>query len=84
MRKRKNVADELVVAMREAAEIAEGNMKPAAVHHFLLALDVDVRAVRAGIDRSRTEFARRCSSIPSQLCFFLRRIGFRIQDSIIR
>ena len=81
MRKRKNMADELVVAMRESAEIAEGNIKPAAVHHFPLALDVDVRA---GTGVSRTEFARRCSSIPSQLCSFSAWIGFRIQDSIIR
>ena len=50
MMKRKNVADELVAAMREAAEIAEGHVKPAAVYQFPLALDVDVRAVRAGTD----------------------------------
>ena len=52
--KRKNVADELVVAMREAAAIAQGETKPAAVHQFPLALDVDVRAVRAGTGLSRT------------------------------
>jgi len=55
--KRKNVADELVVAMREAAAIAQGETKPAAVHQFPLALDVDVRAVRAGTGLSRTRFA---------------------------
>jgi putative transcriptional regulator len=65
--KRKNVADELVAAMREAAEIAEGNVKPAAVHQFPLALDVDVRAVRAGTGLSRTEFARRFALDPRAL-----------------
>jgi len=62
--KRKNMADEFVAAMREAAEIAEGTVKPAAVHHFPLALDVDVRAVRAGTGLSRTEFARRFALDP--------------------
>ena len=65
--KRKNVADELLAAMREAAEIAEGTVKPAAVHHFPLALDVDVRAVRAGTGLSRTEFARRFALDPRAL-----------------
>jgi hypothetical protein len=32
--KRKNVADEFVEAMREAAEIAAGRIEPAKVHHF--------------------------------------------------
>jgi hypothetical protein len=45
--KRKNVADELVEAMREAAAIAKGETEPAAVHKFPLPLEVDVRAVRA-------------------------------------
>jgi putative transcriptional regulator len=57
--KRKNVANELVDAMREAAAIAQGEAKPAAVHHFPLPLDVDVRAVRNATGLSRTEFARR-------------------------
>ena len=65
--KRKNVADELVEAMREAAEIAEGNVKPAAVHQFPLPLDVDVRAVRAETGLSRTEFARRFALDPRAL-----------------
>jgi hypothetical protein len=30
----KNVADELVEAMREAADIAQGTIRPAAVHRF--------------------------------------------------
>lgn len=45
--KRKNVANELVEAMREAAAIAQGEAKPAATHHFPLPFDVDVRAARA-------------------------------------
>ena len=65
--KRKNVADELVVAMREAAAIAQGETKPAAVHQFPLALDVDVRAVRAATGLSRTEFARRFALDPRAL-----------------
>jgi hypothetical protein len=32
--KRKNVADELMEAMREVVEIAAGRLEPAAVHHF--------------------------------------------------
>jgi putative transcriptional regulator len=65
--KRKNVADELVGAMREAAGIALGEVKPAAVHQFPLPLDVDVRAVRAGTGLSRNEFARRFALDPRAL-----------------
>jgi putative transcriptional regulator len=65
--KRKNVANELVEAMREAAEIAEGKAQPAAVHQFPLPLDVDVRAVRAVTGLSRTEFARRFALDPRAL-----------------
>ena len=65
--KRKNVANKIVEAMREAAEIAEGNVKPAAVHEFPLPLDVDVRAVRAETGLSRTEFARRFALDPRAL-----------------
>jgi putative transcriptional regulator len=65
--KRKNVADEVVEAMREAAEIAEGTAKPAAVHQFPLPLNVDVRAVRAETGLSRTEFARRFALDPRAL-----------------
>jgi putative transcriptional regulator len=65
--KRKNVADELVAAMREAAEIAEGKAQPAAVHQFPLPLDVDVRAVRTSTGLSRTEFARRFALDPRAL-----------------
>ena len=45
--KRKNVANEFVAAMREAAAIAQGAVEPAAVHSYPLPLDVDVREVRA-------------------------------------
>ncbi|HUV68320.1 MAG TPA: hypothetical protein VMW15_01575 [Terracidiphilus sp.] len=62
--KRKNVAGELVEAMREAAAIAQGDAEPAAVHTFPLALDVDVRAVRAATGLSRMEFARRFALDP--------------------
>jgi putative transcriptional regulator len=65
--KRKNVADELVEAMREAAAIAQGEAEPAAVHQFPLPLDVDVRAVRAGTGLSRAEFARRFALDPRAL-----------------
>lgn len=65
--KRKNVASELVEAMREATEIAESKMKRAAVHHFPLPLDVDVRAVRAATGLSRAEFARRFALDPRAL-----------------
>lgn len=65
--KRKNVADELVEAMREAALIAEGKAEPAAAHDFPLPLDVDVRAVRAATGLSRAEFARRFALDPRAL-----------------
>src|ERR1035437_4573124 len=65
--KRKNVADELVVAMREAAAIAQGEAEPAAVHQFPLPLEVDVRAVRAATGLSRTEFAKRFALDPRAL-----------------
>lgn len=38
--KSKNVADELVEAMREAAAIAKGEAVPAATHHFPLPVEV--------------------------------------------
>jgi putative transcriptional regulator len=65
--KRKDVTEELLEAMREAAEIAEGKAQPAAVHHFPLQLDVDVRAVRTGTGLSRAEFARRFALDPRAL-----------------
>jgi putative transcriptional regulator len=65
--KRKNVAEELVAAMREAAAIAQGEAEPAAAHSYPLPLDVDVRAVRAASRLSRTEFARRFALDPRAL-----------------
>jgi putative transcriptional regulator len=65
--KRSNVANELVEAMREAAEIAEGKGQPAAVHQFPMPLDVDVRAVRVATGLSRAEFARRFALDPRAL-----------------
>lgn len=65
--KRKNVANELIESLSEAAEIAEGKIAPAAVHHVPLVLDVDVRAVRAAAGLSRAEFARRFALDPRAL-----------------
>jgi putative transcriptional regulator len=62
--KRKNVSDEFVEAMREAAAIAQGQAEPALVRQYPLSLEVDVRAVRAGTGLSRTEFARRFALDP--------------------
>jgi putative transcriptional regulator len=65
--KRKDVTEELLEAMREAAEIAEGTVQPTAVHHFPLPLEVDVRAVRSGTGLSRAEFAKRFALDPRAL-----------------
>lgn len=65
--KRKNIANELIESLREAAEIAEGRRSPAAVHHIPLVGDVDVRAVRAATGLSRAEFARRFALDPRAL-----------------
>ena len=62
--KRKNIADELVESMREAARIAKGDAMPAAVREYPLPPEVDVRAVRSGTGLSRTEFARRFALDP--------------------
>lgn len=64
---RKSVADELVQAMREAAEIAEGKSRPAAAHRLVSLDEVDVRAVRAATGLSRAEFARRFALDPRAL-----------------
>jgi hypothetical protein len=56
--KRKNLAGELVEAMREAAAIADGELAPAATRQFPLALDVDMRAVGAGTGLSGAESRR--------------------------
>lgn len=66
--KRKNIADELVDAMREVAAIAEGKASPAAVHHIpTLPAEIDVRAIRLSMGLSRTEFARRFALDPRAL-----------------
>jgi putative transcriptional regulator len=65
--KRNNLANELVESMREAAAIATGDAKPAAIRQFPLPLQVDVRAVRTGTGLSRTEFARRFALDPRAL-----------------
>jgi putative transcriptional regulator len=65
--RRKNVANELVEAMHEAARIAEGVAEPAKVHRILSPLDVDVRSVRAATGLSRAEFAHRYALDPRAL-----------------
>jgi putative transcriptional regulator len=65
--KQKNVADEFVAAMREAAAIAQGEAQPAAIHSYPLPLEVDVRGVRAATGLSRAEFARRFALDPRAL-----------------
>ena len=65
--KRVDVTEKILESMREAVEIAEGHAAPAAVHHFPLPLDVDVRAVRAATGLSRAEFARRFALDPRAL-----------------
>jgi hypothetical protein len=53
--KRKDFANELVEAMREAAAIAKGKAQPSAVHQFSLPLVVEVRAVRTASGLSHEE-----------------------------
>lgn len=62
--KRTNVANELVESMREAAAIAKGRRKAAAIHTFRLPPEVDVRALRASLGLSRAEFAGRYALDP--------------------
>jgi putative transcriptional regulator len=57
--KRKNVAGELVEAMREAAAIAEGRVKPARVTTFKPSFALEIRGIRLATGLSRAEFARR-------------------------
>jgi len=57
--KRKNVAGELVDAMREAAAIAEGKIKPARVTTFKPSIALEIRQIRLATGLSRAEFARR-------------------------
>jgi putative transcriptional regulator len=65
--KRKNVADEFVEAMREAAAISAGRVKPARVRQYPIASDLDVSSVRAATGLSRAEFARRFALDPRAL-----------------
>jgi putative transcriptional regulator len=65
--KKKDVSNDLVSAMREAAEIAKGVTPPAAVHSFAVPLEIDVRAVRAATGLSRGEFARQFALDPRTL-----------------
>jgi putative transcriptional regulator len=57
--KRKNVASELVEAMREAAAIANGEVKPARVTTFKPSIALEIRQIRLATGLSRAEFARR-------------------------
>jgi putative transcriptional regulator len=57
--KRKNVAEELIEAMREAAAIAEGKVKPARVTTFKPSLGLEIRQIRLATGLSRSEFCRR-------------------------
>jgi putative transcriptional regulator len=57
--KRKNVAGELIEAIREAAAIAEGKVKPARVTTFKPSIALEIRKIRLATGLSRAEFARR-------------------------
>ena len=57
--KRKNVAGEFVEAMREAAAIAQGRIKPARVTKFKPSIALEIRQIRLATGLSRAEFARR-------------------------
>lgn len=57
--KRKNVANELLDAMREAAAIAEGKVKPARVTTFKPSIALEIRKIRIATGLSRAEFCRR-------------------------
>lgn len=57
--KRKNVTNELLDAMREAAAIAEGKVEPARVTTFKPSIALEVRKIRAATGLSRAEFCKR-------------------------
>jgi hypothetical protein len=69
--KRNNVASELVDAMREAAEIAEGTAQPAAVHQFPMPLDLSGRVVPDGgqleMTYMKVEWLHDCRDEPVEL-----------------
>ena len=52
--KRKNVASEFVEAMREAAAIAKGEVKPARVTKFKPSIALEIRQIRLATGLSRT------------------------------
>ncbi|HEX7728623.1 MAG TPA: transcriptional regulator [Terracidiphilus sp.] len=55
----KNVASELVDAMREAAAIASGKKKPSRVTTFKPSIALEIRQIRMATGLSRVEFARK-------------------------
>jgi putative transcriptional regulator len=57
--KPKNVASEFMEAMREAAAIAQGKVKPARVTTFKPSIALDVRIIRIATGLTRAEFARK-------------------------
>jgi putative transcriptional regulator len=57
--KSKNVASEFIEAMREAAAIAEGKIKPARVTKFKPSVALDIRMIRLATGLSRAEFAKK-------------------------
>jgi putative transcriptional regulator len=65
--KRRNVASEFVEAMREAADIASGKVKPARVTKFKPSIALEIRQIRIATGLSRAEFARRYALDPRAL-----------------
>lgn len=57
--KTKNVASEFIEAMREAAAISAGTMKPARVTTFKPSIALDIKIIRIGMGLTRAEFARK-------------------------
>jgi putative transcriptional regulator len=57
--KTKNVASEFIEAMREAAAIAQGKVKPARVTKFPPSIGLEIRKIRLATGLSRAEFARK-------------------------
>ena len=57
--KTKNVASEFIEAMREAAAISAGTMKPARVTKFPPSIGLEICKLRLAAGLSRVEFARK-------------------------
>jgi putative transcriptional regulator len=57
--KTKNVASEFIEAMREAAGIVEGKVKPSQVTTFKPTIALKIRQIRLATGLSRAEFARK-------------------------